>query len=266
MNILVCLKQVPSSESKIKVGKDPTGIDTSDLTYVVNPYDEYGVEEAIRIKERLGSVDITVLSVGPATAAETLRVALAMGVDRAVLLYDPLFSNSDSLGIARIIAAYVHMTPFDLIFFGKQAIDDDMGAVGIMVAELLRLPHGAVVNRLEISPDQKSMIAHRQIEGADEILEILLPAVITCQKGLNEPRYPSLPGIMKAKSKPLAEINHEGLKLDPKTVGLSAALVKIVKLFPPKTRTTGKIIEGPPAEAVKELVQHLSEATGLAGA
>ena len=264
MKLLVCIKQVPASESKIKVGKEGTEIDPSDLTYVVNPYDEFGVEEAIRIKEKLGSVEITVLSVGSARVVEALRTALAMGADRAVLLNDPLFSGSDSLGIARIIAAYCETTRYDLIFFGKQAIDDDMGAVGIMVADLLHLPHGAVVNKLEVSSDQKSIILQRQIEGAHEIMELALPAVVTCQKGLNEPRYPSLPGIMKAKSKPLAEMNHGSLKLDPNLLGSSAAGVKLMKLFPPKARTAGKMIEGPPAEAVKKLVQCLkTEAKAL---
>ncbi|MHB8482152.1 MAG: electron transfer flavoprotein subunit beta/FixA family protein [Nitrospiria bacterium] len=257
MNILVCLKQVPSSENKIKPGKDPAEIDLSDLTYVINPYDEFGVEEAIRIKERLGSVEITVLSAGLPRAVEALRTALAMGADRAILLNDPAFSGSDSLGIAGIIAAYTQTTPYDLIFFGKQAIDDDMGAVGIMVAEFLHLPHAAVVNQLDIAPDQKSMIVRRQIEGAHEVMELLLPAVVTCQKGLNEPRYPSLPGIMKARSKPLVEINHGGLKLDSGAGGSLAARAKVTKLLPPKARTPGRILEGPPAEAVERLVQLL---------
>ncbi|HXN06345.1 MAG TPA: electron transfer flavoprotein subunit beta/FixA family protein, partial [Nitrospiria bacterium] len=186
MKIIVCTKQVPASESRIKVAASGKEADSAELTYVVNPYDEFGVEEAIRIRERLGAGEVTVISVGTSKAAEALRTSLAMGADKAILLSDPVFIGSDSLGIARILAAQIKTMEYDLIFFGKQAIDDDMGAVGIMVAELLALPHVGMINKLEISTDKKSAVAQRQIEGAHEIMEVPLPAVFTCQKGLNE--------------------------------------------------------------------------------
>lgn len=259
MNIIVCIKQVPSSETKPKIARDGMALDPSDISYAVNPYDEFGVEEALRIKERLGKGDITVISAGTSKAAEALRTSLAMGADRAILINDPVFAGSDSLGIAAILAAAIKTIPHDLIFFGKQAIDDDMGSVGIMVAELLRLPHVAVVNKLDISSDQKTAVVQRQIEGAHEIFETPLPAVLTCQKGLNEPRYPSLPGIMKAKSKPLAEMTNDTLKLDPKTVGWAGKKVRLIKLALPSQKRRGQVMEGTLPEAVKKLVQLLKE-------
>lgn len=259
MKMIVCTKQVPASESRIKVAASGKEADSDELTYVVNPYDEFGVEEAIRIRERLGAGEVTVISVGPSKAAEALRTSLAMGADKAILLSDPVFSGSDSLGIARILAAQIRTMEYDLIFFGKQAIDDDMGAVGIMVAELLSLPHVGMINKLEISADKKSAVAQRQIEGAHEIMELPLPAVFTCQKGLNEPRYPSLPGIMKAKSKPLAEIGNSQLKVNSSAIGEAGSRVRVMKMAPPPARSGGKILDGSPAEAAQKLAKLLRE-------
>jgi len=259
MNIVVCIKQVPATEAKIKVGPSGSDIDRTHLSYVVNPYCEFGVEKALRIKERLGSGEVTVVSLGMAKVAEALRTCLAMGADKAIHLRDEAFETGDSFTTALVLATALKRLNFDLLLFGKQAVDDDQGAVGIQVAELLDLPHVAVVNKLEIDASTRTVVAHRQIEGGIEVVETSLPVVITCQKGLNEPRYASLPGIMKAKQKPLQELDIKSLGLDPADVGVAGAKLKLVQLTPLPARTAGKLLQGPPAEAVRELVRLLRE-------
>ena len=262
MKIVVCVKQVPATESKLRIAAGGIDIDRSSLSFVVNPYDEFAVEEAIQIKERLGTGEVTVLSLRPHAAQkveEALRTCLAMGADKAVLLSDPAFEGGDSLATATVLAAALRRLPFDLLLFGKQAVDDDDGAVGIQVAELLGIPHVAVVNKLEIGTDARIAVAHRQIEGGIEVVETPLPALITCQKGLNEPRYPSLPGIMKAKQKPLDVWNGDMLGLAPEMIGAGGAKLTVVRLESPPPRPAGRIIPGDPPSAVKELVRLLRE-------
>lgn len=253
MRIVVCIKQVPATESKIRIDKEGKDIDRSDLSYVVNPYDEFGVEEALRIKERLGG-EVWVVTLGPPKAAEALRTCLAMGADQAIHIKSEGYPGINSLSIAIVLAEVLKGISCDIIFFGKQAVDDDNSSVGIQVAELLNLPHVAVINKLEIDRDRKTAVAHRQIEGGLEIVETPFPAVFTCQKGLNEPRYASLPGIMKAKQKPLKEIGIEGFKDSDTTQRL---IMRNISL-PPK-RESGRIIESEPKEAVAELVRLLRE-------
>lgn len=259
MNLLVCIKQVPATEAQIRINASKKDIDRSDLAYIVNPYDEFGVEEALRIKERLGKGKVTVITIGPAKAVEALRNCLAMGADEAIHLKDDAFEGADSYATAVVLAAALSRIPYDIIFFGKQAVDDDNGAVGIQVAELLNLPHVAVVNKLEIDAENKRVVAHRQIEGGTEIVEAPLPAVFTCQKGLNEPRYASLPGIMKAKSKPFKEMSLADLGLKVEDVGKAGSKLHILSMEIPPKRKGGRIIEGEPPQAVKELVQLLRE-------
>lgn len=262
MNLVVCIKQVPATESKLSISGNSGDIDRSGLSFIVNPYDEFAVEEALRIKERLKQGEVTVLSLRPHAAQrpeEALRTCLAMGADKAVLLSDPAFDGGDSFSTAVVLAAALRRLSWDLLLFGKQAVDDDGGAVGIQVAELLGIPHVAVVNKLEIGGGAGSAVAHRQIEGGIEVVETPLPAVITCQKGLNEPRYPSLPGIMKAKQKPLEIWNAETIGLDPKSAGLSGAKLQVLRLEPPPQRPTGRILQGEALAAVKELVRVLHE-------
>ncbi|HLF85483.1 MAG TPA: electron transfer flavoprotein subunit beta/FixA family protein [Nitrospiria bacterium] len=253
MIIVVCIKQVPATESRIRIDKDGMDIDRSDLSYVVNPYDEFGVEEALRIKERLGG-EVWVVTLGPPKAAEALRTCLAMGADQAIHIKTEGFTGIDSLYTAMALAEVLKGTPCDIIFFGKQAVDDDNASVGIQVGEFLNLPHVAVINKLEIDISRKIAVAHRQIEGGLEVVETPLPAIFTCQKGLNEPRYASLPGIMKAKQKPMKEIGIGELK------GLDASPALTIRSMslPPK-RESGRIIEGEPREAVRELVRLLRE-------
>jgi electron transfer flavoprotein beta subunit len=259
MNIVVSIKQVPASETKVKIAADGLDIDRTGISYVVNPYDEFGVEEALRIKERLGSGSVTVVTVGPEKAQEALRTCLAVGADKAVHIKDPAFEGGDAYATAVALAAALKRLQFDVLFFGKQAIDDDNGAVGIHVAELLRIPHVAVVNKLEIDEREKRAVAYRQIEGALEVIETSLPAVFTCQKGLNEPRYASLPGIMKAKSKPMTVLSLADLGLKPEEVGQSGSKLHLRRISPPPPRTEGKILQGEVSQAVTELVRLLRE-------
>jgi electron transfer flavoprotein beta subunit len=263
MNIAVCIKQVPATESKIKPSADGRDIDRTGLSYVVNPYDEFGVEEALKIKERLKTGQVTVITIGPDKASEALRTSLAMGADQAIHIKDPALEQGDAYSNAVVLAAALKRQPYDLIFFGKQAIDDDNGAVGIHVAELMGLPHVAVINKLDVFPVEKRAVVHRQIEGAVEVVETTLPVILTCQKGLNEPRYASLPGIMKAKQKPLTVLSLSDLGLNADQVGSKGAKLQVEKLELPPLRGTGRIIEGDPAQAVAELVRLLREEAKL---
>ncbi len=259
MNIAVCIKQVPATESKIVPTSDGKEIDWTGLSYVVNPYDEFGVEEALRIKERLGTGKITAITIGPQKAAEALRACIAVGVDEAIHLKDPALKDGDSYSTAVVLASVLKRQPYDLIFFGKQSIDDDTGAIGIYVAAMMGIPHVAVVNKLEIDPVGKKAVAHRQIEGAVEVVETTIPALFTCQKGLNEPRYASLPGIMKAKQKPMAVLSLADLGLSPQEVGALGAKLYVEALEAPTPRSSGKIIEGDPHQVVSELIRLLRE-------
>ncbi len=266
MNVIVCVKQVPATESNLQVAAHGSGINRAGLNFVVNPYDEFAVEEALRMKERLGTGEVTILSLRPHAAQKTeeaLRSCLAMGADKGVLLSDPAFEGGDSLTVSLVLAAAIRRLPFDLILCGKQAVDDDGGAVGIQVAEILGLPHVAVVNKLEIHQDARRALAHRQIEGGIEVVETPLPALITCQKGLNEPRYPSLSGIMKAKQKPLEIWDRETLGLASATVGKAGSKLTVLRLEAPPPRPAGRIFLGDASIAVKELVRLLHEETKI---
>ncbi len=258
MNVIVCMKQVPDTETLIKIKADGSGIVTDDIKYVMNPYCEFAVEEALRIKEKFGGQAILV-NMGPAKAVEALRTGLAMGADRSLHLSDPAFEGADGLATARALAAAIQKEPFDLILCGKQAVDDDLAQVGPSLAEFLNLPHVTLITKLEISADQKKAKVEREVEGGKEVIEVSLPAVFTCQKGLNEPRYASLPGIMKAKKKEVKPFNQAALGLPPDQVGAAGSKTKIMKYIPPPSRPPGKIISGEVIDAAKNLVKLLRE-------
>ena len=244
MKSIVCIKRVPDSETRIRIAGDRGGIDPAGVKYVMNPYDEFALEEALRLKESAGDGRVTVLSVGPEETKEILRTALAMGADEAVLLKSA--DTGDGLSVARALAAEIEGREYDIVICGKQAIDVDDMQVPAMLAELLGVPCATVVVRLEI--EGRRAAAHREVEGGHEIVEFDLPAVVAAQKGLNEPRYPSLKGIMAAKKKPLEE----------KEIRLGEAKVRIVALSEPPQRAGGEIVgEGP--EAVPDLVRRLRE-------
>ncbi len=244
MNIIVCVKRVPDSGTRVRIADDGRGIDTSGVKYVVNPYDEFAVEEAIRIREERGEGSITALCLGPDDAEEQLRSALAMGADDAVLLEaDP---PMDGLTVARALAGELEDRDFDLLLFGKQAIDDDNMQVPPMVAEILGLPCATVAVDLEVEDGRA--VARREVEGGHETVEMELPAVVSAQKGLNEPRYADLKGIMAAKKKPL----------ETKDVELAEPSTELLSMREPEEGGGGEIVgEGP--EAAPELARRLHE-------
>jgi electron transfer flavoprotein beta subunit len=187
-----------------------------------------------------------------------------MGADKGILINDPALENSDALATGRALAAAIKGLDYDLIFTGQRGVDDDMGLVGATLAEFLDIPQLSIIVKAEISEDGKSVKVNRPVEGQTLVIESSLPAVITTQKGLNEPRYASLPGIMKAKKKPLEEKTLADLGLDPSQVGEGARKLKIMELKPPPQRETGKIIEGEtPEEKAAELVRLLHEEAKL---
>ena len=247
MNIIVCMKQVPDTEAQIRVKPDGSGIVDSDIKFVMNPYDEYGVEEALLLKEKFGGT-VTIVCLGSERAIEAIRTGLAMGADKAVHLDDPAFEGGDAFSTAKALAAAIKGMEYDLIFCGKQAIDDDLAQVGPALAEMLGIPQIVVVTKVEVSEDGKKAKVNRQIIGGEEIIEVPLPAVLTAQKGLNEPRYASLPGIMKAKKKEVKSVKIADLGLDPNAVGKAGAKTHISKMYSPPQREDGNIIEGETAE------------------
>ena len=258
MNVIVCMKQVPDTETLIKIKPDGSGIVTDDIKFVMNPYCEFAVEEALRIKEKQGGSAV-LITLGPARAVEALRTGLAMGADRSIHLNDPAFEGGDGFATAKALAEAIKKEPYDLILCGKQAVDDDMAQVGQSVAELLGLPHVTLITKLEFSADKKKAKVERETDSGKEVIEVALPAVFTCQKGLNEPRYASLPGIMKAKKKEVKPINAGALGIPADQVGAAGARVKILKYSAPPSRPPGKIVSGEIAEAAQKLVKLLRE-------
>lgn len=259
MNIIVCIKQVPDTEAQIKIAPDGKSVVKEDIKWVMNPYDEFGVEEALRIKEKLGG-EVTVVGVGPKRVTESLRTALAMGADKAILVSDPAAEGSDAIATAKALAAVIGNLKYDLIFTGQRGVDEDMGLVGASLADFLGIPHMSVVTKCEVAADGKSIKANRPVEGQTLVVETALPALITAQKGLNEPRYASLPGIMKAKKKPLEEKNLAAIGLNPAEFGEGARKLKVLQLTPPPQRKAGKIIQGDsPESKAAELAKLLHE-------
>jgi electron transfer flavoprotein beta subunit len=251
VNIVACVKQVPDTEAQIKVKPDGSGIEEGGIKWVMNPYDEFGVEEALRLKEKNGG-DVTIVSIGPQRAMETIRTALAMGADKGIHICDPVFDGADAFATASALTAAIKGIPYDIIFCGQRAIDDDSGQVSAILAELLGIPQVTVVTKLEFAGGAVKVI--RPIEGAQLLIECPLPCVVSAQKGLNEPRYASLPGIMKAKKKPV------DVK-DAAALGVTvAANAKVARFVPPPARAAGKIICGDdPAVKAAELARLLRE-------
>jgi electron transfer flavoprotein beta subunit len=257
MNSIVCLKEVPDTETRIEVrgGK----IVEEGIQYVVNPYDEFALEEALKWQEARGG-KVTLVSLGPERARESILKGLAMGADEVYHLSDEAFLDGDAYATARALAAAIQkLGEYDVIFCGKQAVDDDNAAVGIMVAEMLDLPHVSVVTKFEIAEDGQSARTEREIEGGKEVVQTPLPAVITAQKGLNEPRYPSFRGIRQARSKPFTQWAPADVGLDAGQVGDAGTKLQIISIGPPPDRPPGRIIPGEPAEAAAEVVRLLRE-------
>jgi electron transfer flavoprotein beta subunit len=244
MKIVVCVNHVPDTETKIKVAADGAAIDRTGVNFMLSPYDEIALEEGLRLREKFKG-DVTAVSLGGDANKETLRKALAMGVDKAVLLKDD--SPRDSFGVASALAAEIKGLVPDVVLFGKQSIDFDDAQVGTLVAEMLGMPSVGVVVKLEVS-EVGAVVATREIEGGHEVVHSKLPCAITAQKGLNDPRYPSLKGIMAAKSKPIEE----------KPAAAAEQRVVTVALRRPAAKNAGRIV-GTDASAVPELVRLLHE-------
>lgn len=244
MKIIVCIKRVPDTEARIKIGGDGTSIDQAGVKYVISPYDEFAIETALRLKDAKGSGEIIAITLGESQSAEQLRSALAMGADRAILLKGQ--ATLDGSATAKALAAEIKTHAPDLVLCGMKAVDNDQQQVGVMLAEYLEMPCVSVVAEVEL--EDNHAVAHREIDGGVEVVEVALPAVITTTKGKHEPRYPSLKGIMAAKKKPLEE----------KEAQIAAPRISVRSLTPPAERAAGKIV-GQGAEAVPELVRLLKE-------
>ncbi|MFC3041849.1 electron transfer flavoprotein subunit beta/FixA family protein [Virgibacillus xinjiangensis] len=252
MNIYVLLKKTFDTEEKINVANGQ--IEEDGAEFIINPYDEYAVEEAIVQRDAHGG-EVTVVTVGDEDSEKQLRTALAMGADKAVLINtEEDLEDGDQFTTAKILEAFFEDKEADLILAGNVAIDEASGQVGPRLAEALDIPYVTTITSLTINGDTASI--EKDVEGDVEVIESALPLLVTCQQGLNEPRYPSLPGIMKAKKKPLEELEIDDLDLDedelePKT--------KTIDIFLPPEKEAGKVLEGEVDDQVKELITLLKE-------
>jgi electron transfer flavoprotein beta subunit len=244
MKVLVCVSHVPDTETKVKVGGDGRVIDPVGINYMLNPYDEYAIEEGLKLREKFTG-EVIALSLGGETKKEALRKALAMGCDKAVLLKDG--ADRDSYAVAEALAGFAREYQPDIVLCGKQSIDYDDAQVGIVMAEMLGMPSISVAVKLDVDIEG-NVTAEREIEGGYEILESRLPVLVTAQKGINQPRYPSLKGIMEAKRKPIEE----------RTPAPAASKVIVLQMKKPAAKNPGKIV-GTDVSAVPELIRLLRE-------
>jgi electron transfer flavoprotein beta subunit len=245
MKIIVCVSHVPDTTTKINLGSDTKSIDSAGVKFILNPYDEFAVEEALKLKEKNGG-EVIAVSVGPDQAKEAIRQALAMGADKGILIKG---EKSDSFSVAEMLANAIKPLGADLILMGKQSIDFDGMEIAPMLSELLDIPSATVVVKLQI--EGTNVTAEKEVEGGKEIISLTLPCIIAAQKGLNDPRYPSLPNIMKAKSKPIEEISGSA----------SGARTSVIKMDKPEKKRANKLIksEGNSQGAAVELVKMLHE-------
>lgn len=253
MKIAVCVKSVPDTETKVRIAADGQHIDLADVRFIASPYDEFAIEEALRLKEKHGG-EVTAFCMGGNEATDVLRDTLARGVDNAVHLSDPEFEDLDPLSTAKVLAAATKDGGFDVVFCGQQGVGGDHSQVPPMLAELLDLPQVTVILKLEIEGDKFK--AEREIEGAHEFVEGVLPALFSAQKGLNEPRYPSIKGVMAARRKEIAVKDLPALGLVGK-VGKSLRKVKVSELMLPPPRPQGRMIEGDADTQAKTLANLL---------
>ena len=256
MKILVCIKQVPDMESRFKINSEGTWYDEADLAFRMNEYDEYAVEQAVQLKEQLcGEAEITILSIGPDRVVEAIRKGLAMGGDRGVHIQDSKYYQKDPWQIAATIAGYAEKHRFDLIFTGMQSQDRGSAQVGVTLAE--QLGFACATTAVGFAYDSGSITVKRELEGGGKgVVRLKLPALVTCQMGLNTPRYPTLPNIMKAKKKefqtvPISELLRE------------AELTATGRMYPPAKKGAGLILEGEVANLSERLFALLKERTAV---
>lgn len=254
MKALVILKKTPDTESKIRLSGDGKTLDHSDTKFIINPYDEFAIEEALQLKEKVGG-EVVIASFGSDDTKEQIIKGLAMGGDRGLLISNSGFEDTDSLRIAKILKAAIDSEKPDVVFCGKQAIDDDNMHIGAMVAELLDWPHVNVVNKLEIT--DAGVKCEREVEGGQiEVYETSLPAVFGANKALNTPRYASLPGIMKAKRKPFESKSVTDLGIEESHLGGSPKVTIKSYKYPPE-KPAGKLFQGEEVGVMVEKVVNL---------
>jgi len=253
LKLAVCVKQVPDTETRIRVSPDGAGIVETDVNWIVSPYDEFAIEEALRIKEARGG-EVVLVSLGPDRVLSALRSGLAMGADSAIHLKDPLFDRADPLATAQALAAAIKPLDAELVLAGQQGVGGDNSQVPGLLAEILDLPQVTMAVKIDVQ-DGRAVVT-RETEGAHEEWDVTLPAVVSAQKGLNEPRYASLKGIMAAKKKPVET-------RDAAALGLAAEdlipRTRVVALELPAARAAVKMIEGDPDTQVAELLRLLRE-------
>ncbi|OPG15784.1 electron transfer flavoprotein subunit beta/FixA family protein [Ferroacidibacillus organovorans] len=250
MNVIVCMKQTFDTEAKITLtdGK----INEEGVQWIINPYDEYAIEEALKIKEATEGT-VTVVTIGPARVEEAVRTALAMGADDAVIVDDPA-AFGDEFAAAEVLAAVIRTRTYDVILAGNQAVDDGSSQVAVRLAQLLDVPHVSTITKLTF--DGAVAVAERDAEGDTEVVEVKLPALFTAQQGLNEPRYPSLLGIRKASKKPVEHVTVAGIGLAENAI---AKRVAVTETFIPAQKGAGRILTGDTPERVRELVRELRQ-------
>ncbi len=252
MNIIVCIKQVPGT-TQVKINPETGTLIRDGVEAVVNPFDEYAIEEALRIKERVGEATVKVITMGPPQAETALRSAIAMGADEAHLVSDRAFAGSDTWATSCTLAAAIRtLAPYDLIICGKQAIDGDTAQVGPGVAEMLGVPYIAWVRRIE-HVDGETVRAERMMENGHDVVEMPLPGLITVVKEINEPRLASLKGKMRAKKAQIAAITAADLEVDEGRIGLKGSPTQVLRSFVPERKTGGEKVSGDVPELVAKL-------------
>lgn len=259
MKIIVPIKQVPEI-AEVKIDPETKTLVRAGVPSILNPFDEFAVEEAVRIKEQAGEGEIIIITMGPPQAEEAIKKCLAMGGDRAIHLSDRAFAGADTWATAYTIAqAIKSLEPFDLVICGKQAIDGDTAQVGPEIAEILGIPQITYAVNVEVAASKKRIKVKRETDEGFEVLECRLPALITATKGLNEPRLPSLMAIMSASKKEIKLVNAEALGGDSAQYGLPGSPTQVVEVFTPEQRTGGIIIDATddPEGAAKQLVEWL---------
>ena len=280
MRIIVCVKQVPDTTVPIEIDTKTNSVKEEGLIYVLNPHDKCALEEAIRIRERVGG-EITAITLGPPRSKKALRSCLAMGADKAIHIYDSSF-ELDAYTTSLVLAKAISTLPYDLILCGKQAMDDNAGLVGGGIAETLGLPEVSGVTRIELSSDTRTMVVHRKIERGDrKVVECPIPALLTVESGINEPRYPSLPDHMTALKAEIPTLDHTSLNIHPGTLtpmmhveGISPPRPRPKKLFVPDstlspaermklmlsggvTEKKSELLTGPSGQVASKIIQYL---------
>ena len=256
MEIIVCVKHVPeTAEAEIVIDETGKRVVTEDLVFDINEWDDYALEEAVLIKEKLGG-SITVITVGPEDADKTLRKCLARGADRAIRLTDKAFEGSDAYAIAKILRRTIKDLPFDLILTGTQASDDGYGQVGVVLAELLGIPHATLVKKVEVK--EGFVRVNRELEGGlEQVMEVKLPAMLAVQTGINEPRYVSIMGIRKARAKELEVLGLGDLGLKKEEVGESGSWITVEEMFMPPVEKEAEVLTGGLDEIAAKIVETL---------